>query len=68
LAKRLILEVQVLVIQDWEAAKCSRSTLNDLEDILDPYMMNVNVISEINAGKDSGRTPSQSNGVPSQLI
>ncbi len=48
LAKRLTSEVQELVISYWEAAKCSRNTLKcDSDDVLDPYMMNVNVIEDI---------------------
>jgi len=48
LAKRLTPEVQELVVRDWEAAKCSRNTLScDSDDMLDPYVMNVNVIEDI---------------------
>ncbi len=48
LAIRLSPEVQVLVVKDWEAAKCSRNTLScKSDDVLDPYVMNVNVIEDI---------------------
>lgn len=48
LAKRLTPEVQELVIKDWEVVKCSRNTLKcDSDDVLDPYVMNVNVIEDI---------------------
>jgi ParB family chromosome partitioning protein len=49
LAKRLTPDVQAIVIKDWEAAQCSRNTLNgDFDDAIQgPYVMNVNVIEDI---------------------
>lgn len=48
LAKRLIPEVQELVVKDWEAAKCIRDTLNEeSEDAEEPYSMNVKIIEDI---------------------
>jgi ParB family chromosome partitioning protein len=48
LAKRLTPEVQDLVVKDWEAAKRARNRQSsDSDDVLDPYVMNVNVIEDI---------------------
>jgi ParB family transcriptional regulator, chromosome partitioning protein len=46
MAKRLTLELQDLIVRDWEEIKCIRNTLSD-EDSLAPYEMNVNLIEDI---------------------
>lgn len=48
LAKRLIPEVQELVVKNWEAAKCIRDTLKEESgDAEEPYSMNVKIIEDI---------------------
>ncbi len=48
LAKRLIPEVQELVVKDWEAVKCIRNTLKAEDgEALEPYVMNVNIVEDV---------------------
>jgi ParB family transcriptional regulator, chromosome partitioning protein len=48
LAKRLLPEIQALVIHDWENAKCIRDTFSGpADEYSEPYVMSVNVIQDI---------------------
>jgi ParB family chromosome partitioning protein len=47
LAKRLTVEMQELVVRDWEAAKCTLNTCKGEDEVETLYVMNVNIIEDI---------------------